>query len=309
MGQTWTKLLFPDHSIPKTSIPNPCTACGWTPERQNNCRYESHVKLFYGVSDRGVWSLGSNMILKERLDTAPNFEARNIRLLEQETSIPRPTIIEDWVEENQRSFILMRRVRGEPLSRLWKDMSPDQRESIARQTAECLMQLRKLQSPQMHSVEGQPLYSAFLFRNGYGLPHGPLASDDELWAEMDLALKDITEDARLRLRERMPPATPYTFTHGDLTYVNIMVQDGRLTGILDWEAAGYFPVWWEFTCAGIGLSQEDKEWKDLLRRFMPDHTAAREFWMDYYSLSKYPDLDESGRALLGNGVSGSHGQE
>jgi hypothetical protein len=30
------------------------------------CRYQSHVNLFYGVSNRGVWSLGSNLILKER---------------------------------------------------------------------------------------------------------------------------------------------------------------------------------------------------------------------------------------------------
>lgn len=77
-----------------------------------------------------------------------------------------------------------------------------------------------------------------------------------------------------------------------------MVENGNLTGILDWEASGYFPVWWEFTCAGIGLGQEDKEWKTLLQKYMPDHTAAREFWLSFYALSKYPDLDERGLALL-----------
>ncbi|PYH99821.1 kinase-like protein [Aspergillus ellipticus CBS 707.79] len=311
MGQYLTKILSPNPPIPKTSIPSPCSACSWTLERQDNCCYESHVKLFYGVSDRGVWSLGSHLILKERQNTPPNFEASNIRLLEKATSIPIPTIIEDWVEENQRYFTLMRRVRGEPLSRLWTNMSANQRESIAKQTADYLMQLRKLQSPKMHCVEGQPLYSAFLFPNSYGLPHGPFSSDDELWAEMEMALKklEVPENARLLLRKRMPPATPYTFTHGDLTYVNIMVEDGRLTGILDWESSGYFPVWWEFTSAGIGLGQEDKEWKDLLQRFMPDYTTAREFWLDFYSLSKYPNLDKRGVALLGNGDSNSHVQK
>ena len=39
----------------------------------------------------------------------------------------------------------------------------------------------------------------------------------------------------------MPPATPYTFTHGDLTSVNIMVENGNLIGIIDWEASGYYP--------------------------------------------------------------------
>ena len=74
----------------------PCEACSWTPERQNRCRYDSHVKLFYGVSDRGVWSLGSQFILKERSSNPPNFEASNIRFLKEKTSIPVPTIIEDW---------------------------------------------------------------------------------------------------------------------------------------------------------------------------------------------------------------------
>ncbi|RHZ46012.1 uncharacterized protein CDV56_102898, partial [Aspergillus thermomutatus] len=104
------------------------------------------------------------------------------------------------------------------------------------------MQLRKLHSPKMQSLGGQPIYSAFLFPGGYGLPHGPLSSDDELWAEMEVTLKGVPEDARLRLQNHMPPAAPYTFTHGDLTYVNIMVEDGCLTGIPDWEASGYFPV-------------------------------------------------------------------
>lgn len=96
----------------------------------------------------------------------------------------------------------------------------------------------------------------------------------------------------------MPPATPYTFTHGDLTNVNIMVEDGNLTGIIDWEAPGYYPVWWEFTSASIGLGQEDYEWKTLLRKYMPDYSEAREFWLDFYALSKYPNLDERRLALL-----------
>ncbi|KAF2191259.1 kinase-like protein [Zopfia rhizophila CBS 207.26] len=265
----------------------PCTAYSWTSKRQGSCRYDSHVKLFYGVSNRGVWSLGSNFILKERSNQPPNFEARNIRFLKENTTIPVPTVVEEWNEENKRYFMLTKRIRGDALNT-----------SIARQTADHLFQLRQLHSPHMQSLSEQPLYSAFLFPNGYGLPHGPLSSDDELWTEMETALKSVPEKARWRLRERMPSAGPYTFTHGDLTNVNIIVEDGNLTGILDWEASGYFPVWWEFTCAGIGLGQEDQEWKALLRKHMPSYAEAREFWLDFYALCKYPNLNERGEALL-----------
>lgn len=275
-----------------------CAACSWTSERQDSCGYDSHVKLFYGVSDRGVWSLGSNLILKERSDSPPNFEAENIRYLTEKTTIPVPVIVEEWSEENGRYFIITKRIRGEPLSAVWGSMSTAERDRVAKQTADFLLQLRQLRSPRMQSLGGRPIFSAFLFPNGYGLPHGPLSSDDELWEEMTKSWKGVPEKARQRLRERMPPAMPYTFTHGDLTNVNIIVEGGNLAGIIDWEASGYFPVWWEFTCAGIGLGQEDQEWKALLRKYMPDYTEARQFWRDVYTLSKYPNLDERGAMLL-----------
>ncbi|KAL4943752.1 hypothetical protein BDV06DRAFT_189133 [Aspergillus oleicola] len=41
-----------------------CIACSWTPKQQSQCYYTSNVKLFYGASTRGTWSIGSDMILK-----------------------------------------------------------------------------------------------------------------------------------------------------------------------------------------------------------------------------------------------------
>jgi hypothetical protein len=98
------------------SSDSPCTACSWTSERQDPCRYHSHVKLFYGVSDRGVWSLGSNLILKERSDSPPNFEAANIQFLNEHTTIPVPALVEEWHEADGQYFILTKRIRDEPLS-------------------------------------------------------------------------------------------------------------------------------------------------------------------------------------------------
>lgn len=114
---------------------------------------------------------------------------------------------------------------------------------------------------------------------------------------MSLSLAQVSEQIRSKLRQRMPSAAPCTFTHSNLTNVNIIVENGNLTGILDWESSGYFPVWWEFTYAGIGLGQEGKEWKDLLEH-LPDRTEARNFWLDFFALCKYPKLDERGLRFL-----------
>ncbi|KAI9368317.1 hypothetical protein BJX61DRAFT_229434 [Aspergillus egyptiacus] len=46
------------------------------------------------------------------------------------------------------------------------------------------MDLRKLQSGNIQALGGHPVYSNFLLQNKYSeIPYGPLASDDELWAD------------------------------------------------------------------------------------------------------------------------------
>lgn len=41
----------------------------------------------------------------------------------------------------------------------------------------------------------------------------------------------------------MPAVTLYTFIYSDLTNVNIIVENGNLIGILDWESSAFFPIW------------------------------------------------------------------
>ncbi|KAE8423369.1 kinase-like domain-containing protein [Aspergillus pseudocaelatus] len=237
---------------------DPCAACSWTPERQQHCSYNSYVKLIYEAGDRG-----------------------------ENTSIPVPTVLKSW-EEDGHTLILMKCIPGEPLSKAWPRLSTHEKEGIAKQTAEYPLQLGKLQSDNIQSLGGGPVYSNFLFKNkDFDLPHGPLASDDELWAHMERGLNEaITETVRIRLRHRMPPATPYTFTHGDLTNVNVMVENESLIGIVDWETSGYFPVWWEYVYTSVADSEKDREWKTLLRKHMPDYNNAREFWLYYYYLCR-----------------------
>ncbi|KAG2415573.1 hypothetical protein HFD88_006764 [Aspergillus terreus] len=273
---------------------DPCPACSWTTERQGHCSYKSHVKLFYEAGDRGVWSLGSNVILKDRGGSLPTREVPNIQFVQEQTSIPVPTVIESW-EEGDHTLILMRRIPGEPLSEAWPNLSTEQRGNIARQTAEYLLQLRNLQADNIQALGGGPVYSNFLFKNPVpNSPHGPLASDDELWADMERGLKEgVPKAARMLLRRCMPSARPYTFTHSDLTNVNIIVENGSLTGIIDWETSGYFPGWWEYVCTSVPDSEEDREWKTLLRKYMPDHSAEREFWLDYYYLCRNLDSERA----------------
>ncbi|KAF5635703.1 hypothetical protein F25303_8380 [Fusarium sp. NRRL 25303] len=39
------------------------------------------------------------------------------------------------------------------------------------------------------------------------------------------------------------------FTHSDINMRNILMHNGRISGIVDWENSGWFPDYWEYTKA------------------------------------------------------------
>ena len=284
-----------ESALPETAHA-PCTACSWSAERQQRSLYNSHVKLFYSMGDRGAWSLGNRIILKERDFAESNNEIVNCRFLSQSTTLPVPEIIEHWNEVG-RSFILSRRVPGQTLEAAWPSLSPDDRERIAIQTAAYLKQLRLIQSSRMQCLEGKPIYSALLFRD-HMLPHGPFATDEEFWQDFEQQLHHLPQRAQDKIRERLPPCQPYTFTHNDLAMVNIIVHDGNLAAIIDWEVSGFFPVWWEYALCQIGHSPEDKAWKDLLRKYMQPHEEAAQLYKDLFKLGRAEAYPEEAAAIL-----------
>lgn len=114
-------------------------------------------------------------------------------------------------------------------------------------------------------------------------------------------IKQLPEEVQEVLKKKMPSATPYTFTHGDLSTVNIIVKGTELSGIIDWEGSGYLPRWWEFVKTSRVETTNDKEWKGLLREYMEVHgenTKAVEFWKKCYKLRNYPKQRKGGEETL-----------
>ncbi|KAH8725719.1 hypothetical protein GQ44DRAFT_726809 [Phaeosphaeriaceae sp. PMI808] len=48
------------------------------------------------------------------------------------------------------------------------------------------------------------------------------------------------------------------FTHGDLHQGNIMVKDGKITGLIDLELAGWYPEYWDYVkfCYSSGAHRD-----------------------------------------------------
>ncbi|KAK6840103.1 hypothetical protein PG987_005969 [Apiospora arundinis] len=65
------------------------------------------------------------------------------------------------------------------------------------------------------------------------------------WNEQEQDWTDLREMAALQ----NGPWPASVFTHGDLNPSNIFVRGDEVVGIIDWETAGWYPDYWEYTSA------------------------------------------------------------
>lgn len=60
----------------------------------------------------------------------------------------------------------------------------------------------------------------------------------------------LNEDARKQILKTHSVKHEIVFTHADLNPRNILVdENGKISGIVDWECAGWYPEYWEYTKA------------------------------------------------------------
>ncbi|KAL4952675.1 kinase-like protein [Aspergillus filifer] len=275
--------------ITEKASTEPCTACDWTPEQQSQCHSESHVKLFYGASTRGTRSIGPDVILKERPNEGPKTEVKTMKYLARHAfDIPVPRVLRDWVDCNDRYFVMTERIQGQTFEEVWSSLSIEQKISIADELVDVRKRLRTLTSPAIQDVDGEPCF---------------FHSDAELWDAISLHLQKLNVPSKAvdSLRARYPKCQPYVFSHCDLNLGNIIVKDGKLAGVLDWEFSAFYPIWYEYLSASWGWTGEDYEWKKLLQQSMRqsgDGYEEAEFWRDLRKLNTYPNLNGKWKRVL-----------
>lgn len=192
------------------------------------------------------------------------------------------------------------RTDGETLEEAWPSLSEPQKKAIVDQVAGVRKQLQSVTSASMQSVDQSPCYPGPLFFDLQ--PRGLFLSDLDLWNALSLNLnppgKSFPQLVLENLKKHLPKCKPYVLTHCYLNLSNIMVRDGELTGILDWEYAGYYPIWYKYISASWRFTEMDAEWKGLLQQRLDVREDAKEFWMVLYHLRQYTDLDVKGQKAL-----------
>lgn len=91
--------------------------------KKNLTLYSSHVKLIYGAHDQGVWTIGSDLILKERPDSGPKTEVQTLAHLATHTDIdiPVPKVHRHWTDRDGRYLFLRSGWMDKRLRRLGRE--------------------------------------------------------------------------------------------------------------------------------------------------------------------------------------------
>ncbi|KAF5026459.1 hypothetical protein F66182_1446 [Fusarium sp. NRRL 66182] len=206
---------------------------------------------FYGRDGHApVQRLPFGLYLKYNSDAdALRNEYNALKVLEQETSIPAPRaldIVSQNTGDNDFSYLLTSRVPGTALAICRDALSDQDYATISAQLKDCVSQMRDIPKPVSH---GMAICNTL----------GEACRDPRIrdWAPIGPFPDEASFSQHLRFSdEPSRRGHKIVFTHGDLNPRNMVVErvrssagagGWRLSGIIDWETAGYYPDYWDYT--------------------------------------------------------------
>lgn len=179
----------------------------------------------------------------------PN-EALALAFVAEHTTIPVPRLIaSDW------DRVTMEYVEGQTLQQAWPVLTAEERFGVLEQLAGYIAQLRALGGVYLGRLDGDGVVLPSIFtRSG-----GPFKTVAEMhhWLVRPPRSKPEMSMYHHQITSQLGADYPIVFTHGDIAARNIIIRDGRVVALLDWEFAGFYPEYWEYVLTLRGLDNID----------------------------------------------------
>jgi serine/threonine protein kinase len=208
-------------------------------------------------------------------------EAETMKFVAQRTTIPIPGSAE-FVIDNGKQYLVMDYVDGQPLGNVWPSLMDAQKTIILAELKGYVDQLKVLENSYIGSLGNGPCRD----RRVIEWPCGPFPSErhfnDYITANL---LKSTSPERRRFLRNLLQDSHKITFTHGDLHPNNILVKDGHVVAVLDWEMSGWYPEYWEY-CKALFNVQWESDWQNRICEFLEPYTY--EYAVDQVLLQSSP---------------------
>ncbi|TDL13604.1 kinase-like protein [Rickenella mellea] len=188
------------------------------------------------------------------------------------TTIPVPRI-QDVFIISRLTYIVMDYIDAPELTYVWWILSDEQQRGIIEEVKNYITQMRSLRPPnpgRVECVDGTGVYDARLT----GEPFPPCACVADFHDELGdryVLQSEAHREAWPQFQAIKERNYQTKFTHSDIAPRNILVKDGKIAAIVDWETAGWYPEYWEYT-----------RWADSHYRSAPAWHDARDEIMDRY---------------------------
>ncbi|GAA5948396.1 hypothetical protein JCM10213_004409 [Rhodosporidiobolus nylandii] len=258
-----------------------------------------------GLEDeRSTWFIeweGVELIVKggTQIDEG---EARITEIARETTGLPIPKVYH-VEKDGDATFIYFEKMPGETLDSTFRHIPPAQRRAIFADIKESITRLHQVKAPPSARVgmlgrrpletlfDDHPVYTAFF-------------SSAEFYAWLRRlylhAFPDKADEYDREIGSHFDDSAPLVLVHGDLSSRNILVKDGRLSGLIDFGRAGWYPEWVEGWMAGAVYSEslvglrilqqvmpeatlEGKEWRWMNKAAKGWWRFIREYWEDYWA--------------------------
>jgi len=159
---------------------------------------------------------------------------------------------------------------------VWPSMSAEDKHSLCRQLREVLTIMRSIPSESglIASCSGGAVRDNRQYSDYCG---GPFVDETTFNSSFYFDLVATTPSPiRDALSQQLRNDHRIVFSHGELAQHNILVQNGRINGLLDWENAGWYPEHWDYI-KFFERPCKHKDWKDYAKEIFPqlyDHDIA-----------------------------------
>ncbi|OAP55770.1 hypothetical protein AYL99_09922 [Fonsecaea erecta] len=242
------------------------------------------ARLWLGTKRFGLLGPSSVRVSSNRIIKGPcePVELEALKYVRQHTSIP-VSKVHRTHRLDGRLYIEMEYIHGDTLRDLWygDSLSAGERQAILQELAGYIEQLRKLDPPAKWAVASSDLGPSLDYRVGYRL-FGPFDSNGEFHSFLrgNIPLENCTQvfgDVVTRCHARQYRTC---FSHADLCPRNLIVRNGKIAAVIDWQFAGWYPEYWEYTKAHYSFPNVDwwDRFEQAVTRYDDELAAERALW-------------------------------
>jgi aminoglycoside phosphotransferase len=227
--------------------------------------YPSFPRNALQPATKRAYKVDDGVFIKHGTGYEVQREVDAIEFVRSYTSIPVPSIIESHAL-NDEGWFSMKILPGVPLTDAWTSMIEDAQRTTQQDLYKYINMLRAIPPPESAYIGSCNSGPAFDHRLNNGLPCGPFSSESDF---NDFLVVPITRNPRKELvayyRQQLADNHEIVFAHADLCGDHILVEPttGKITGIIDWEMAGWWPAYWEYTKSLFG-NRYKPWWKKLV---------------------------------------------